>query len=58
MINKSNIADIENLVKSKVIEFIPLLISVLTNIPVDPSSIPASMGKMRYLFFIIYQKIE
>ena len=39
--------DIENLVKNKVIEFIPLLVRVLTNIPVDPSIIPASIGKIR-----------
>ena len=44
---------IENLKNSSVVESTPFSVSVLTNIPVDPNIIPARIGKIKYIFFII-----
>lgn len=43
---------IENLRNSNVVGSIPFCVSVLTNIPLDPNIIPASIGKIKYIFFI------
>ena len=43
---------IENLKNSSVVESIPFCVSVLTNIPLDPNINPASIGKIKYIFFI------
>ena len=50
--NMYNIA-IEKRKKSSVVESTPFSVNVLTNTPVDPNIIPASIGKSKYIFFII-----
>ena len=44
---------IEKRKKSSVVESTPFSVNVLTNTPVDPNIIPASIGKSKYIFFII-----
>ena len=48
---------IEKRKKSNVVESTPFSVKVLTNIPVDPNIIPASIGRSKYIFFIISQII-
>ena len=48
-----NMAAIEKRKKRSVVESTPFSVKVLTNIPVDPNIIPAMIGKIKYIFFII-----
>ena len=43
----SIMGDIENLRNSNVVGSIPFWVSVLTNIPLDPNSIPVNIGKIK-----------
>ena len=45
---------IENLKKSNVVASIPFCVNVLTNMPLEPNSIPDRIGKIRYIFFIVF----
>ena len=51
-INSTRIA-IENLKKSSVVASIPFCVNVLTNMPLEPNSIPAKIGKIRYILLEI-----
>ena len=44
---------IEKRKKRSVVESTPFSVKVLTNMPVDPNIIPAMIGKIKYIFFII-----
>jgi len=44
---------IENLKNRSVVWSIPFWVSVRTKIPLDPNIIPARIGKIRYIFFMV-----
>ena len=48
-----NMAAIEKRKKRSVVESTPFSVKVLTNMPVDPNIIPAMIGNIKYIFFII-----
>ena len=50
-IKRTRIA-MENLKNSNVVASIPFCVNVLTNMPLEPNSIPDRIGKIRYIFFI------